>query len=203
MPRRTFKRLQDEPEDIDTDLVDGIEMTESSSTPLNTAGGPSGGGSGHHATLPSPVSDRGAAGSRNALEAMPRRSMHQVDMDLEWPMIDIPQELREIRDGDDDFYTRSNSQTNAIRNPFKRRLFLLLEDPSSSRAAFALNVWVSFAIVLSAVITTIETIPSFRSTDSAVWFYFETIMVAMFTIEFIARVICHSDSLKQLKKFLF
>lgn len=34
-------------------------------------------------------------------------------------------------------------------------------------------------------------------------FYFETIMVAMFTIEFIARFICHSDSLKQLKKFLF
>lgn len=118
MPRRAFKRLQDELEDIDTDLVDGIELAESSSTPLNTAGGPSGGGggsgsSGRHAILQSPVSDRG--GSRNALEAPPRRSMHQVDMDLEWPMIDIPQELREIRDGGDDFNTRSNSQANAIR----------------------------------------------------------------------------------------
>ena len=132
-----------------------------------------------------------------------------------------------------------------IQNPFKRKLFLLLEDPSSSNAAFALNVWVSFAIVLSAVITTIETIPSFRSTDSIIWyktcclgvdllpcmlrfillwepacfdlcilissvlslvsfsrFDFETVMVAFFTIEFIARVICHSDSMKQLKKFL-
>ncbi|KAF9960156.1 hypothetical protein BGZ72_007843, partial [Mortierella alpina] len=69
-------------------------------------------------------------------------------------------------------------------------------------AAFALNVWVSFAIVLSAVITTIETIPSFRSTDSVVWFDFETVMVAFFTIEFAGRVICHSDSFKQLKKFL-
>ena len=41
--------------------------------------------------------------------------MHQVDMDLEWPMIDIPQELREMQDGEEDFNTRSNSQANAIR----------------------------------------------------------------------------------------
>lgn len=39
-------------------------------------------------------------------------------------------------------------------------------------------------------------------TSVACRFYFETIMVAMFTIEFIARVTCHSDSLKQLKKFI-
>lgn len=127
--------------------------------------------------------------------------MHQVDMALEWPMIDIPQELRSMQN-DEDPHTRSNSQANAIRNPFKRKLFLLLEDPSSSNAAFALNVWVSFAIVLSAVITTIETIPSFRSTDSIIWFDFETVMVAFFTIEFIFRVIAHSDSVKQLKKFV-
>ncbi|KAG0286471.1 hypothetical protein BGZ98_005060, partial [Dissophora globulifera] len=119
-----------------------------------------------------------------------------------WPMIDIPQELREMQVEQDDSNTRSNSQANAIRNQTKRKLFLLLEDPSSSNAAFALNVWVSFAIVLSAVITTIETIPSFRSTDSIIWFDFETIMVAFFTIEFIARVIAHSDSMKQLKRFL-
>ncbi|KAG0243533.1 hypothetical protein BGX31_010587 [Mortierella sp. GBA43] len=124
-----------------------------------------------------------------------------MHLDLEWPMIDIPQELREMRDPDDSA-SRSNAQANTIRNPFKRRLFLLLEDPSSSSTAFALNVWVSFAIVLSAVITTIETIPAFRSTDSAIWFYFETIMVGLFTIEFIARLICHSDSFKQFKKFI-
>ena len=33
-------------------------------------------------------------------------------------------------------------------------------------------------------------------------FDFETVMVAFFTIEFAGRVICHSDSFKQLKKFL-
>lgn len=33
-------------------------------------------------------------------------------------------------------------------------------------------------------------------------FDFETVMVAFFTIEFGARIICHSDSFKQLKRFL-
>lgn len=105
MPRRAFKRLQDEPEDIDTDLVDQIELADTSTTPLN-------------ANAQSPVSDRGGLlGSRNNAmqEGTPRRSMHQVDMDLEWPMIDIPQELREIQDGEEDFNTRSNSQANSIR----------------------------------------------------------------------------------------
>ncbi|KAF9321635.1 hypothetical protein BG000_006353 [Podila horticola] len=187
MPRRPFNRLQDELDELDTDL-DQFEMTEARTHQ-------------QHANNPiSPVSRASSSSSRPG-EAQPRRSMHQIDMALEWPMIDIPQELRSMQN-DEDSHTRSNSQANAIRNPFKRKLFLLLEDPSSSNAAFALNVWVSFAIVLSAVITTIETIPSFRSTDSIIWFDFETVMVAFFTIEFIFRVIAHSDSVKQLKKFL-
>ncbi|KAG0370768.1 hypothetical protein BGX24_001922 [Mortierella sp. AD032] len=193
MPRRPFKRFEDQPDDIDTS-VDVIEMTEPSSSQRHHHG--------RHAEA-SPISERpSSSSSRAAFEGQSRRSMHQVDMDLEWPMIDIPQELRDMQVDQDDSHTRSNSQANAIRNPFKRKLFLLLEDPSSSHAAFALNVWVSFAIVLSAVITTIETIPSFRSTDSTIWFDFETVMVGFFTIEFVARIICHSDSVKQLKRFM-
>ncbi|KAG0238803.1 hypothetical protein BGW41_008014 [Actinomortierella wolfii] len=190
MPRRQFKRLQEEPDDIDTSpgSSDQIELVEA-------------------VHIASPSSERASSSSnrhhgQGNPENTPRRSMHQVDMQMEWPIIDIPQELREMPN-DEDSRTRSNSQANAIKNPFKRKLFLLLEDPSSSKAAFAINVWVSFAIVLSAVITTIETIPSFRSTDTVVWFGFETVMVAFFTVEFIARIICHSDSIKQLKRFLF
>ncbi|KAF9584570.1 hypothetical protein BGW38_005984 [Lunasporangiospora selenospora] len=242
MPRRpAFRRLQEEPEDIDPDLVDGIELDETASLQHNPQPPPLSHQLRQHVSSqpqqrqqqqqPSQQQQpRNSQGGTPALERMgsassltrgagaghepqPRRSMHQVDMELEWPMIDIPQELREMRQ-DDDSHLRSNSQANAIKNPYKRKLFLLLEDPSSSNIAFALNVWVSFAIILSAVITTIETIPSFRSTDSSVCrlyftllgkgrFYFETIMVALFTIEFIARIICHSDSIKQFKKFIF
>jgi hypothetical protein len=53
-------------------------------------------------------------------EAQPRRSMHQVDMDLEWPMIDIPQELREMR-GEDESNSRSNAQANAIKVKKKKK----------------------------------------------------------------------------------
>lgn len=57
-----------------------------------------------------------------------------------------------------------------IKNQLKRKLYLLLEEPASSRAAFWTNVVVSLLIVFSAVTTTIETIPSFRSAKSnRVW----------------------------------
>lgn len=57
-----------------------------------------------------------------------------------------------------------------IKNELKRKLYLIMEEPSSSTSAFWTNVIVSFLIVFSAVTTTIETIPSFRSAKSnRVW----------------------------------
>lgn len=65
----------------------------------------------------------------------------------------------------------SYSQADEFRNDFKRSLYLLMEQPSSSAAAFWTNVIVSVLIVSSAVMTTIETIPAFRSAESnRVWY---------------------------------
>ncbi|ORX45268.1 voltage-gated potassium channel [Hesseltinella vesiculosa] len=90
-----------------------------------------------------------------------------------------------------------------IENGLKRYLYLLLEQPSSSRAAFWTNVVVSFLIVSSAVMTTIETIPAFRSAESnRVWFHLESTMVALFTLEYLLRLFAHSDSLLMLRKFV-
>ncbi|KAL0085837.1 hypothetical protein J3Q64DRAFT_1821395 [Phycomyces blakesleeanus] len=109
----------------------------------------------------------------------------------------------------------------------KQQLYLLLEAPSSSRAAFWINVVVSMLIVLSAVMTTMETIPAFRSEDSnRLWqvsiYYFilegmqnkrnseiklldlfqlEVAMVSLFTLEYLLRVFAHSDSLGMIKHF--
>ncbi|CAJ0902257.1 6282_t:CDS:2, partial [Entrophospora sp. SA101] len=94
------------------------------------------------------------------------------------------------------------TEANSMQTDWKRKLFLLLEDPSSSNAALIVHVFVSFSIVLSAVLTTIETIPSFRSTSGSVWFNFETTLVVVFTIEYILRFIAHSDSIKQLWQFI-
>ncbi|RUP47696.1 LOW QUALITY PROTEIN: hypothetical protein BC936DRAFT_145436 [Jimgerdemannia flammicorona] len=96
-----------------------------------------------------------------------------------------------------------NTDANQIRGQLKRDMFLLLEDPSSSRAAFMTNVLVSVSIVSSAVMTTIETIPSFRSRESnAVWFNLETAMVLLFTLEYLMRFFAHSDSFRMLFRFV-
>ena len=95
--RRPFQRLQGEPEDIDTDLVDGIELLEHNDSPSQ-------GGSSHSPTL-----DR--AGPASARPGQPRRSLHQVDIDIEWPIVDIPQQLMREPDSDN----QSNAQANAIR----------------------------------------------------------------------------------------
>ncbi|KAI8384994.1 uncharacterized protein BYT42DRAFT_564314 [Radiomyces spectabilis] len=89
-----------------------------------------------------------------------------------------------------------------IKSDLKHQMYLLLEEPSSSRSAFWTNVIVSFLIVFSAVTTTIETIPAFRSVKSnQVWFNLESTMVALFTLEYLMRMFAHSDSLAMLKKF--
>ncbi|KAI8142603.1 hypothetical protein BJV82DRAFT_516784 [Fennellomyces sp. T-0311] len=90
-----------------------------------------------------------------------------------------------------------------FKSDLKRRLYFLMEQPSSSSSAFWTNVVVSVLIVLSAVMTTIETIPAFRSKESNhVWFELETTVVALFTVEYIVRVFAHSDSLRMLGRFI-
>ncbi|ORX72431.1 voltage-gated potassium channel, partial [Linderina pennispora] len=90
-----------------------------------------------------------------------------------------------------------DQEAQQIRSAWKRELFLLFEDPSSSPSAFVINVFVTFMIILSAVLTTIETIPSLRKGNSQMWFGFETGIVAVFTLEFILRFLGHTDTWQQ------
>ncbi|KAJ1827550.1 hypothetical protein LPJ56_001608 [Coemansia sp. RSA 2599] len=84
-----------------------------------------------------------------------------------------------------------------IRSKWKRELFLLFEDPSSSPSAFVINVFVTFMIIFSAVLTTIETIPALRKGNSQMWMALELIIVAVFTLEFALRFLGHTDSWRQ------
>ncbi|KAI8866396.1 voltage-gated potassium channel, partial [Ramicandelaber brevisporus] len=81
---------------------------------------------------------------------------------------------------------------------WKRELYLLLEDPSSSHAAFLVNIFVSFMIIFSAVISTIETIPALHGDHPQLWFNFETSIVIIFTIEYLLRLVAHSNSWRSL-----
>ncbi|KAH9948838.1 voltage-gated potassium channel [Amylocystis lapponica] len=81
-----------------------------------------------------------------------------------------------------------------IREPWKRNLYILLEQPASSQSAFLVHVLTTSLIVISAVVTVLETIPSFHSISPSIWFGLETALVVLFTVEYIARWIAHTGS---------
>ncbi|KAF8895953.1 voltage-gated potassium channel [Mucidula mucida] len=85
---------------------------------------------------------------------------------------------------------------------WKRDLFSLLEQPTSSSGAFLIHALMTFLIVLSALVTVLETVPAFHSISPKVWFGFETSLVALFTIEYVARCLAWSTSWTNLFKWM-
>ena len=73
-------------------------------------------------------------------------------------------------------------------------LYSLLERPNSSQAAFTIHLMVNALILLSALLTVLETLPFFHHVSSAVWFGLETTIVVFFTFEYVARGIAWSES---------
>ncbi|KAF6744552.1 hypothetical protein DFP72DRAFT_1078399 [Ephemerocybe angulata] len=78
-----------------------------------------------------------------------------------------------------------------IRPLWKRRLHELLEQPASSRSAFAVHM-VSMALIVTSALITVLTVPTFHRVSNRVWFGMETGLVVVFTVEYIARVVCWS-----------
>jgi len=78
-----------------------------------------------------------------------------------------------------------------------RTLYELLEDPTSSNGAFIIHVFTTSLIIMSAVITILETLPPFHRTPSKVWFGLETALVVCFTAEYVCRAYAHSQTLVQ------
>ncbi|KAI0322822.1 hypothetical protein OF83DRAFT_431388 [Amylostereum chailletii] len=81
---------------------------------------------------------------------------------------------------------------------WKRDLFALLEHPTSSYGAFIVHVFTTGLIVLSALVTILETVPAFHSIPEGTWFGLETSLVALFTVEYVARCVAWSFSWKSL-----
>ncbi|KAG2147446.1 uncharacterized protein EDB93DRAFT_414983 [Suillus bovinus] len=109
------------------------------------------------------------------------------------------------RDVEDVFPTTpSFDQTpNPINSPWKRALFDLLESPTSSSSAFLVHFASTSLIVFSAIVTILETVPSFHSISPRVWFGLETSLVLLFTVEYSARCVAWSSSWISLVKWMF
>ncbi|KAK8869982.1 hypothetical protein IAR55_000552 [Kwoniella newhampshirensis] len=96
--------------------------------------------------------------------------------------------------GDDHFAIAQGMKTR-----WKRKLYLLLEEPSSGREAFFVHILVTGIILFSAILTTLSTMPAFH-TDAAstrILFGLDTFIVILFTIEYFARSLAHCDSWPQ------
>lgn len=94
------------------------------------------------------------------------------------------------------------SPRTVIYPPWKRDLLALLERPTSSSAAFVVHFTSTSLIVISALVTVLETVPSFHYISPATWFGLETSLVALFTIEYVARCVAWSYSWSSLAKWV-
>lgn len=90
-----------------------------------------------------------------------------------------------------------------IQPLWKRSLFALLERPTSSPPAFLVYAMTTALIIVSALITVLETVPAFHSISARVWFSIETSLVALFTVEYLARCLAWSNTWKSLCKWTF
>ena len=107
------------------------------------------------------------------------------------------------RDVDDVFPNTSplEESPDPIISPRKRVLFDLLERPTSSSSAFLVHLASTSLIIFSAIVTILETVPSFHSISPRVWFGVETSLVLLFTVEYCARSVAWSSSWLSLVKW--
>lgn len=101
-----------------------------------------------------------------------------------------------------DIFTTFDQETPIDIHPeWRRNIFALMEQPTSSPAAFLVHVMITGLIVLSALVTILETVPAFHSIGTKVWFAFETMLVVLFTFEYAARCLAWSWSWRSLAKW--
>jgi potassium voltage-gated channel Shal-related subfamily D member 2 len=81
-----------------------------------------------------------------------------------------------------------------ITPAWRLHLYNLLERPNSSPAAVLVHVLVTVLITFSALVTVLETVPAFHSLPGGLWFGLETSLVALFTVEYVARCVATSYS---------
>lgn len=97
--------------------------------------------------------------------------------------------------------TNDENTLAGIHPAWKRNLYALMEQPKSSPSAFMLHMVVTGLILTSAVVTVLETVPTLHAISNDAWFGMETTLVALFTIEYVARCVAWSGSWFSLLKW--
>jgi hypothetical protein len=94
-----------------------------------------------------------------------------------------------------------NTQAAYIENAFIRSVYLIMEDPSSSRLAFVVNITTAVLISLNSLFMCLETLPAVQLEIDFFWFYLQLSMIGLFTVEFILRFIAHTYSWSAMRSF--
>jgi hypothetical protein len=116
----------------------------------------------------------------------------------EEPQLSSPRDVEDVFPNTSSFDESPDPNT----SPRKRALFDLLERPTSSSSAFLVHFASTSLIIFSAIVTILETVPSFHSISPRVWFGVETSLVLLFTVEYGARSVAWSFSWISLTKWL-
>lgn len=95
-------------------------------------------------------------------------------------------------------WTASCADFHIAKHRWKRTLYKLFESPTSSQSAFLIHVTTTALIVFSACVTILETLPPFHATPTHVWFGIETSLVVLFTVEYVCRLLAHSETWREL-----
>lgn len=82
----------------------------------------------------------------------------------------------------------------SVHPGWRKQLFALMELPRSSPGSFIVHVLTTALIVFSALVTVLETIQEFHAISKEVWFGLETMLVWLFTVEYIARSLAWGTS---------
>jgi len=82
------------------------------------------------------------------------------------------------------------------KQSWKSKLWNFVDVPSSSIGANIFSILIMVLIILSVITFCIETLPIFHKKYVTFWWAFETICIAIFTIEFILRIISAPNTCK-------
>jgi voltage-gated potassium channel Kch len=110
------------------------------------------------------------------------------------------------------FYTHSLALTSSAPNALldlespsstRRSIWLLLEEPSSSKAAQALSILCIFFIVISITGFILETVPEYYDASPVAWAALEVACTGIFTLEYLGRLaVCEEGSVSHLRFIL-
>lgn len=88
------------------------------------------------------------------------------------------------------------------RQGSRNRLERFLNDPTSSSAAMVFFSFICLVIVISSLLMVFETLPEYYGSRRTHWFWLETSIVVILSIEFILRLIANFQSIRTLLRWV-